>query len=280
MYLKIEDLQNNHACEEGIKYIERFYPNGAELIDIIRDRHISKEFLHWGRKSLPVSEEEIAAYHEVCGIVDSERVSESTLVVECLNVDGCKNIQSSSNVFGSEDVKTSTDVVDSKTVENSKQVFASSNIIDCERIYLCDNITSSFNICSSEDISKSSVVFQSKSVFASSFVIECEDAKVIYLCKNCKNIKNSLLSYGINNSEYCIFNKPVSKERFEQLVLNIPFAFSEFNFVKYWPEDLGSSTAPETQDEEKFTEGLTEELITWIKVLPEYDEDIYNKLFN
>ena len=52
MFIAPEMLRAHGACDQGIRYIERFYPYGAEAIDIIRDRHISKEFLHWGRENL------------------------------------------------------------------------------------------------------------------------------------------------------------------------------------------------------------------------------------
>ena len=68
MFLTLETLKRLNACEQGTKYIERFYPNGAELIDIINDKHISKEFLHWGREHLTVSEEELRAYCHACRI--------------------------------------------------------------------------------------------------------------------------------------------------------------------------------------------------------------------
>ena len=51
MFIAPEMLRAHGACDQGIRYIERFYPYGAEAIDIIRDRHISKEFLHWGREN-------------------------------------------------------------------------------------------------------------------------------------------------------------------------------------------------------------------------------------
>ena len=72
MFITVELLKKHKACTSGIKYISRFYPNGAEMIDIIRDRHIPKEMLHWGRKSLACSEEELMAYAQVCNIVNTE----------------------------------------------------------------------------------------------------------------------------------------------------------------------------------------------------------------
>lgn len=58
MFITADILREYEACGPGLKYIERFYPNGAEMIDLIRDRHIHKSFLHWGREHLTVTEEE------------------------------------------------------------------------------------------------------------------------------------------------------------------------------------------------------------------------------
>ena len=62
MFLTIDVLRRLNACEQGIKYVERFYPNGVELVDIINDRHINKDFLHWGREYLTVNATEMEAY--------------------------------------------------------------------------------------------------------------------------------------------------------------------------------------------------------------------------
>jgi hypothetical protein len=62
MLITVDLLKKYKACDNGIKYIDRFYPNGVEMIDVIRDRHIPKEMLHWGREFLAHSEEELVAY--------------------------------------------------------------------------------------------------------------------------------------------------------------------------------------------------------------------------
>lgn len=72
MFITVELLKKYKACDNGIKYIDRFYPNGVEMIDVIRDRHIPKEMLHWGREFLTHSEEELVAYMQACNIVNTE----------------------------------------------------------------------------------------------------------------------------------------------------------------------------------------------------------------
>jgi hypothetical protein len=42
------------------------------MIDIIRDKHIPKEMLHWGRAKFTHSPEELEAYAQACNIINTE----------------------------------------------------------------------------------------------------------------------------------------------------------------------------------------------------------------
>ena len=91
MFITADLLRKYGACEQGIKYIERFYPNGAEMIDVIRDRHISKDFLHWGREYLTHTPEELAAYFTACDIINSEGLLAKVLNILLLILNYPKN---------------------------------------------------------------------------------------------------------------------------------------------------------------------------------------------
>ena len=68
MILTKEILEKYDACSQGVKWFERTFPNGGELIDVINHRYTDKQFLHWGFTNLTVSEEEKAAYYKKLNI--------------------------------------------------------------------------------------------------------------------------------------------------------------------------------------------------------------------
>lgn len=280
MFLTTDILRQHQACDDGIRYIERFYPNGAELIDIIKDHHISKDFLHWGRKTFTVNEEEFAAYCVACKIVNSEGFWNSQNVVDSRNIINSKAIQLSQNVFNSEEISDSIDVVNSKIVSNSKQVYASSFIDNCKRIYSSENTNGSTNICKSKMISNSHDIIRSNNVFNSSKLVECENATDAHFCRSCVGITNSLFCVDIKDAEYHIFNKPVDKNRYEMILSQYNRFIQEgLNLVEEWPEGLLTSTSPTiiTRFDKNF-ETLTQKSIDWIKTLPGYDATFFYKL--
>ena len=125
MLITTEVLRKHKGCEQGIKYIERFYPEGAEIMTLIRDRHINKEFLHWGREHLSVTDEELAAYCEVCRIVNTDGFWYSQDVRDSKYVIKSKNVEGSTSIFESNDIVDSTDVVGGENIEYSHQIFYS-----------------------------------------------------------------------------------------------------------------------------------------------------------
>jgi hypothetical protein len=105
------------------------------MIDIIRDRHINKEFLHWGREHLTHTAEELQAYCESCKIVNTEGYWYSQDVLDSKYVIKSKQVSSSVGVFGSIDVTNSQDVVDSEGVLDSKQIFRSFMVDESEKVF-------------------------------------------------------------------------------------------------------------------------------------------------
>ena len=89
------------------------------MIDIIRDIHIPKEMLHWGREHLTHTPEELAAYFTACDVInsdglwysqnirDSKYVIKSTEVTNCVGVFESTNIENSSDIVNSENVNDS-----------------------------------------------------------------------------------------------------------------------------------------------------------------------------
>lgn len=273
MFLTAEKLKQMRACQKGVEYIERFFPNGAELIDIINTRHVPKEFLHWGRENLTVSQEELEAYCKVCKIINtegfwySEKVTDSRYVVKSSEVSG------SERIFRSNDVEDSQDIVDSETIIKSAQVFTSSMVSYSSLIAASTNISESRNVCFSKTISRGVNVYNSENVLSSSEIIKSENVTDSYFCQNCKNIKHCMFCNGIEDAEYYLFNQPVDKERFELFIQQYKrFMQAQLNFVVRWPENLIKAYSPIiTSKFDDWYKSIPDRFWKWARTLPGFD---------
>ena len=279
MFITADLLREYDACGPGLKYIERFYPNGAEMIELIRDRHMQKSFLHWGREHLIVSELEEQAYCEACKIVNSKNFWHSVDILNSENIVGCKHIENCRRIFDSNDVTNSIDVSHGENVLDSKQVFDSIIIENSEKIYKSKNVSNSVNVCNSIMISNSKNISSSKNIFDCLDIIECETATNSYFCKNCANISNCLFCSDLKDAEYHIFNTPVDKKRFEVFMTQYQkYQTEPLRFVEEWPEELITTSIVKTLT--KFDEWyklIPEKFWKWARTLPGFDPMlIYN----
>lgn len=273
MFITAELLRKYNACEQGIRYIERFYPNGAEMIDIIQDEHISKEFLHWGRKHLTNGPEELEAYCKSCKIVNSEGFWYSQDVYDSIYVVKSKNVKNSKSVFGSSDIIHSFDVVDSDDIEKSQQVFHSSMVEESNQICRSRNISSSRNICNSTMIARSANVIDSNNVFDSSEIIKSNGVIDSFFCQNCNNIEHCLFCENLDNAEYCIFNKPVGKSIFELISKQYKkYMNITFDFVGDWPKELVTNVyVSPTRKFDDWYGNIPQKTWDWVRTLPNFD---------
>lgn len=273
MVVSTDILRDLGACEEGIRYIERFYPNGAEIIDIIHDRHIDKSFLHWGREHLNISEEELKAYFEVCRVCNSEAVWYSTDIKNSTIVVESKNIDNSSNIFKSTKVVNSTDVVESSQVADSKQIFYSSMIEECQKLYKTKNALNSTNVCLSTMVARSNNVIDSFNIFDSSEIVESSNISNSHFCIRSKNIKNCLFCDELENAEYYIFNQAVEPSHYEIFLKQYRrYICPELVFIEEWPEKLViNATKTPTKRMDFWYKNISADFWEWVKTLPGYD---------
>jgi hypothetical protein len=89
------------------------------MLEIIQDRHIDKEFLHWGRENLTHTSEELAAYCEACDIVNSVGFWYSQKIHNSRNVIKSKKVDGSERIFHSKEVSNSSDIVHGEDVSDS-----------------------------------------------------------------------------------------------------------------------------------------------------------------
>lgn len=276
MFVTTDLLRKYNACKQGIKYIERTYPNGAEMIDIIRDKHIPKEMLHWGRKYFTNTQEELDAYCEVCKIVNTEGYWYSQNVRNSKYVVKSKDVNNGIGIFESNDVSDSIDVVSSENILDCKQVFYSSMVDESEKIFKGQNITNSTNICSSTMIANSKNVIDSFNVFDSSEIISCVSVSNSYFCQDCKNIKHCMFCEGVEDAEYYIFNKPVDKAHFELVEKQyLKYLTEHLEFVREWPADLlAIQHISPTRKFDDWYHPISARFWKWARTLPHYDPAI------
>ena len=273
MFITANDLREHKACEQGIRYFERFYPNGAELIDIIRDRHINKEFLHWGRQHLTTTQEEMDAYCEVCNIVNTNYFWCSQNVLNSYFIVRSKDVTESRSIFESVEVNNSSDVVGGDNVNQSKQIFYSSMIEDCVRVLKSQNVVASYNICNSTMVARSKSVLNSFNVFDSTEIIDCDTVTESHFCQKCKNIDHCLFCDGIENAEYHIFNKPVSKSHYDLIASQyMKYLVEELDFVREWPKELSRSISIyATRKFDDWYHPIQPKFWKWARTLPGFD---------
>ena len=283
MFITLDTLKEKGACGPGVRYFERFYPNGAEMIDVIHDRHIHKEFLHWGRRWLDVSEEELKAYCKVCNIVDSEGFWYSQDVYNSKTVVKSKGIKDSTNVFRSIDISNSADVADSENIENSQQIFYSSMVDTSNKVIKGQNIVESTNICNAITVVRSTNVIDSNTVFDSSEIINCNMVVNSYFCQDCTNIENCMFCEDLENIEYHIFNKPVDEKMYKLFEKQYKKYLTEnLSFIRDWPSEIvGNQHITPTRKFDDWYHPISEKFWKWVKTLPGYDPMfVYNITMN
>ena len=215
MFLTSEILQHAGACEQGQSWFAKHYPNGVELSELITQRHVSKAFLHWGRKYLTTNEEEKALYDKVLENENNDAVLECEKTKNSKRVFYSKNISNCADVHRCEDIKDSFVFINSNTVENSSQVFLS------EFVYNSIKVLNSTNINQSLNVIESTYVVRSKNVYMSNLITGCAEIyrgtnlEDCMLCNDCSNIKHCFGCQGLKEGEYFVFNKQVSPEHFE-----------------------------------------------------------------
>ena len=277
MIITADFLANNKACKQGIEFVQKFYPNGVETIDLIKDPRISKEMLHWGRKQLTHSPEELEAYCQVCNIVNcdgywySENVRDSLYVVKSFNV------SSSKHIFDSKDIERCIDVSGSEQIEDSSKVFISEWVTNSSKVYSSKNIENSQNICRSTLTIDAKNVYGSTNILNSTEIINSQNITNSICCTQSQSLTNCLMCYGISDKEYCVFNTPVGKERFniykkqyQKLMQDI-----ELKFVDEWPEALVQSVTPALDlNFSHYYKSVLPKFWKWARTLPNFDEEI------
>ena len=277
-----ELLEKYQACKEGLEFLDKFYPDGAEVLQIVKEHEISSEMLHFARRYFSLNEEELAKYFELCKvrkgckyIWDSTKIENSSYIYNSNNVLNSKYVRGSLNIYDSTDIYESDNVQDCENIFNSKNVENSQLVMLSNDIEYSSNIFNSANISWSKMILHSSEIEESNYIYGSQFLQNCHFSGFLKHCNNC------LFCYGLKDADTFIFNQPVT-----------------FNEFEYWKEKLIGILNLENEefiqikenvhDSERFSvntklnslfNSLSKDFFGWISTVLNYNEDLFLDLF-
>lgn len=204
----IEDLLVYYPRLENM-VIHRVKPDGRVILDKKMNKGVCSKITILERVQIPkdiISSEGIYNSHELYetyGVADSKYIS------------GGKGIYLAENILNSEGVATSRYVYYSSTTEMSTAIQKS------RAIYHCDRILDSDAVSQSKDVRFSRAIDMSKGIshcFACVKVVggdQCYNSYNSFYIRDCLNAEYLIMSNGIRNDNYYIFNKKVNERRFE-----------------------------------------------------------------
>jgi hypothetical protein len=277
MFLKPDDLLKYGGCFQAYSFMTRYYPDGAELSEIMRHKYVTPHFLHFGFDNFSASDEERALYYELLGI----KCDKLETIYHCQNVSGselCRdseNIHRSYKVSNSKEVNQSNWIVNSEVVDdsghivNSKFIFASCNVLNGTNLTNCDNVVGSTYVVDSYSI------YNSTNITECRWLRECEEMEDSYFCANCSNSKHLLFCVDVENAEYMIFNKPVDAKRFETIKKQLFSIFKDWktNLMSEWTtEELSWEVPSINRNYIKQYQKLPDTAWQWMKTLPGYND--------
>lgn len=291
MFVTKEILEKYNACQSGTKWFERHFPDGGELIDVIKHPKVDRETLHWGFTTLPTTEEEKTAYRAKlkidCGD-DNYSIYGSDNVLKSKYVTYSSNVRDSEFVFHSKEIENSTSILHSDTVENSNRIYGSSFIYDSEKIINSKNVTESNNIINSDYVLNSHHIYCASGIKNSAYIADIGFAETrhvsdSYFISGGKHLDHCLFCFGIENQSYQLFNQPIDEIEYKMIIRQMESILRDWEpeLVKenYWPEKTIPIDTPTLQRHAgKQWASLPDRFWQWVKTLPGYDSGIMYSL--
>lgn len=276
MYLRPDDLLKHGGCYHGYSFMSRYYPNGAELVDIMKHKYITPDFLHWGFLELDTNEEEKALYYELLNI----HVEKPHTVHSCDNVHNSMYIYYSSNIYDSTVVKHSKFVRNSSYITNSEDVEGSENVYDSEfvydskRIFKGKNITSCTNICGANYAINSHSLYNVENAVDCGWVRDSDNITASEFCASCSNLKHGLFCCNATG-EYQLFNKDIDPRQFEVIQRQLHSILNNWEMelsTKWGESDFIAPLPVRNVNYIKQYSSLPDRFWKWVKTLPGYDD--------
>lgn len=265
MFVNEEILKKYDPCDVGLRFMRKFYPDGVEVINLLDNQHVPLDILHWGAENLPVSNEEMNKYYEVCKIYNSKNCHESKEVEHSSYIYKSEKIFSSKKITKSKNVRYSEDVSYSKNISNSLMVVHSSNIEKSKFVNFGININNSFYISNSTDVNFSSNIKESISLERCHIAWKIRDCEDVIFSSFIEKGRQLLFCSNLSCENLKCFNKPIDKKNYDEIkseLLTKLVEEKEKNLERYRDPNPTSIFK------------LSEKFYKWVKTLPGYDEFI------
>lgn len=273
-------LEKYLPCSVGFDEFEELYPNGAYMIDIIKDKRTPIHLLQWGYEHLETTPAERAAYYERVKVKNSYPVYLSYSVDNSQFISYSNSVKNSNGVQHSKLVNDSQYVMQSAAINESQSVKFSEDVTNSSNIYNSQHIINSKNIVEGITISDSNSIYKSKNIISSSFIEFSENVEYSAFANFCKNSKALLFCNNLENAELCLFNKPISYTQYREILLTIREKLID-NKLHLIDEELrctnGKWSGGIIQTDLKTHYLLPNNFYDWVATLPNYDPFIlYN----
>lgn len=293
MFITKEILEQYNACEKGKAWFERRFPEGGELIDVMNQKFIIPEFLHWGYRHLNYTREEQALYWQRLKVdcKDLSTIYESDHVTNSQWISRSSFVADSEYIFGSKNVTASTNVSSSKEVDTSNQIFGSDFVYSSSKVLQSKNVTDSHNVVNSDYVVNSHSVVNSTVINNSAFIHgwapagskQIKDSRFIM---DCTNLKYCLFCNKISDAEYMIFNQQATAADYELVIKQLDRLLKDYEsglvVEDNWPKYTIPLDSPQIQRNalNRYSK-IPSNFWEWVKTLPWYDSTIlYSMTFN
>ena len=221
--------------------------------------------------------------HKSDGMYMSSGVSYSNGVSVSKGVSESSGVNRSSGVYWSKGVNTSYGVNMSTGVNESDGVNRSSGVYWSSSVYGSNGVSMSIGVSMSDGVYEAEGVNLSKGVNTSCGVYNSEGVYGAYGVMECRGISRAVFCYK-KSGELMAFNKRITEERFNEIFdeLNSFGWYPKFNNAEQLKGDLEwyetNIPAIKSVNNKTAWSSMPEEMLNYIKSLPEYDEQIFNKI--
>lgn len=290
MFLTLEYLEKNNACENGKKWFAKYFPNGAEVSEIMQHRSVrfAPEFLHWGYNHLAATQEEKELYWKAVKVdcAKRETIFQSDHITNSEYISRSTQVENSQYIFSSKKIVNSSAIISGNNVENSHEVYTGEFIYDSNKIVNSSNITNGCNVVMSSNIINSQSIRFAENVLNSKFIIGFVQGNIkslenCYFINYAERLKNCMFCTDIQDKEYHIFNQPVTAQQFEIYKQQLFKILKEYEclLVEEWPDCNIPMNHPSVINKmDKFYSNLPQDFWDWVKTLPGYKEELLFKI--
>lgn len=152
--------------------------------------------------------------------------------------------------------------------KNSIICFDGVNIEDCKYSSLLADAKSCCDISYARTTNQ--LIYESVTIwdesYKSAFCIDSWNLENCYYCDTCINSKNLFGCIGLNQKEYCIFNKQYSKQEYEKLVARIiDWMIKDLEWGEFFPIKISTLCYNETPANKYFPLSKEDTLSRWHK---------------